>query len=255
MCQHRGALTETKEPTVDDRTDRAAARWLARHGLAGAGPDRPTPLLAARLAARLDSADAYRRTGTVRLAGYAALVLAALLAHWLWQRVLRAADRRAGAGLATRVAHPAPPGWRTVLGRRCLALAAAMNAGALGLAAATAALAHPGADRTAAVLVLVAIAALDGLVALDVADIVRRPALAADALSLRVDDVLRAEDARTVAVSIQPAALAVFAVLSLTPDVTSALIGWCYALIGCTFVAGAFGRTVPAPVTAPATTP
>jgi FtsH-binding integral membrane protein len=265
----------TADPlAVSDRTVRRAAAWLIRHGLTGA---EPTPLLAARLRVRrqsltavvaalvvlgvlvvatfgnvgTDSAESFRRTATVRLIGNVAVVVAVVLARWLWLRVVRRADRRLGAALARRVAHPAQPGGRAVLGRTGLAGIAVSYGGALGIGIAALVLVHTAQDRLTAAVSLLGIAVLAVTTAVEVADILRRPALAEDPLTLTVDDVLRAEDARAVATAPVPAMLAAFTAVTLIPAVPAGLLTACYVLIGCSVVVAAWSQTVPAPVRTP----
>jgi hypothetical protein len=266
---------EPSMPTRPETDLRRAAAWLNRHRLTGIAP---TPLLAARLAARrrttaglaalligiallavftfgrlgLDSAEAYRRTATARLVGDVVVVLAAVLARWLWLRALRRADRRIGAGLSQRAAHPVPAGWRRVLGGRCLLTAAVLHAGALGVGAAAAVLASTPQDRAMAAVLLAGTAVLAATGAAEVADVVRRPALAQDAQSLAVDDVLRAEDARAIAASPLPAMLAVFTVFALTPELSARFTPVSFALVALAFLASAW--TQPTAAARPATT-
>src|SRR5687768_8332053 len=130
-----------------------AGRWLARHGLADA---EPTPLLAARLAVRRRA----NLANSVLLAAFmigaalthaltlpadvtsswpallvlTALVVGLLVAQWLLGWWVRRVDRRAGARLPRRVAHPVQLGWPAVLGLPHAVFTVAGFAGALLLA-------------------------------------------------------------------------------------------------------------------------
>ncbi|QYC42346.1 hypothetical protein Nocox_23715 [Nonomuraea coxensis DSM 45129] len=159
---------------TDERTDgqgvrvrpadvRQAGDWLARHGLGGTPP---TPLLAARLAART------------------------LLEAWV-----RRVDRRAGAALARRAAHPVQPGWRALLGRPYAVCAAATHVAALALACGALTV-DDAAVRNAALVLLVALAGVGAIAVLQVRDLLARPVVAEDEASLTADVIMRIEDAR-----------------------------------------------------------
>jgi MFS family permease len=130
-----------------------AGQWLARHGLADA---EPTPLLAARLAVRRRANIANSLLLAAFLLGAAltrvlalpthvtpswlpllvltALVVGLLVAQWLLGWWVRRVDRRAGAQLSRRVAHPVELGWPAVLGRPYAVFTVASFTGALLLA-------------------------------------------------------------------------------------------------------------------------
>src|ERR1700754_1673511 len=165
MMQHHKTNLATKGAGMAklcgrEATGRSPRAWLLRHGLG----DAPlTPLLAVRLAVRLRA----RILGNVLLAAliiaaslvrsadlmatgkfggfgphqpWLILVLGALIAGLLLARALldawvRRVDRRAGAALGRRVAHPIQPGWRALLGRPYAVVAGASFAGAFALGA------------------------------------------------------------------------------------------------------------------------
>ncbi|MET7338578.1 hypothetical protein [Nonomuraea sp. NPDC005650] len=199
---------------------RSAGSWLAQHGL-GDGP--PTPLLATRLAARsrarlLSSvlvAVLFVAAALAQVSGLRAksesggpgpggstpvLVLGAsivglLLARTLLDAWVRRVDRRAGAALARRVAHPVQPGWRDLLGRPYAALAGSTFAGALALGASALAVGE-GTTRQAAVVLLVAVVGVGAGAVLQLRDLLARPVVAEDEVSLMADVIMRIEDAR-----------------------------------------------------------
>lgn len=214
---------------------RRAASWLAGHG----APDAtPSPLIAARLRVRRRSvlvlfvalpvigvvvvtADAVPASETFGfLSLYLGLLLVGVLGQWLRLRALRLADRRLGTALRRRVTHPGSTGWRTVLGPRRLAVAGVMYGLGLALGLLDMGYARTPSDWALIATYLAGVTVLAALSAGEVADVVRRPAVAEDALSLAVDDVLRTEDAEQIVVTPVPAMLAVFAsiALSRTPD-------------------------------------
>ncbi|MEZ7124323.1 hypothetical protein ACBR40_03215 [Nonomuraea sp. AD125B] len=199
---------------------RQAGDWLARHGL---GEARPTPLLAARLAAR-------RRARLADHLMLAVLIIAAALAQlnlflaapggpgsesWTWWPLLmlaglvaallvtrtlleawvRRIDRGAGAALARRAAHPVQPGWRALLGRPYALWTAGTYAAALALAGSALTLDGAGV-RQAALVLLVALAGVGAVALLQVRDLLARPVVAEDELSLTADVIMRIEDAR-----------------------------------------------------------
>jgi hypothetical protein len=202
---------------------RLASAWLARHGLTDV---QPTPVLATRLAARrrLRLADgillawfvtaavltlAFDRLNAPTLGGsgddrwaslsvLAAVVVAVVLVRWLLERWVRRADRRAGAGLPRRVAHPVRLGWRAVIGAPFAAVTVAMFAAAAALA--VGALTAPDATvRYAALIVLMGLFGVAAGTAVQVRHLLTRPMVAADEHSLMADVVMRVEDARTLA--------------------------------------------------------
>jgi hypothetical protein len=243
-----------------DRDLRRAAAWLKEHG----APDvAPTPLLAARLRARrrqeplivvvsgvlggLNSMLWFAHGAVGRALGFLALALLTAPAHWWNLRALRRADRRIGATLARRVTHPTAVGWREVLGPRRLAVAATMYGSALALGAVDLAYARTAQDR---VVVAVLVAGLVALAAISVAwinELVRRPAVAEDALSLAADHVLRAEGGHRVAVSLLPGALGVFTTLALTRPLPTPVYASCWALVVLSFFVWLWGQNADTP--------
>jgi hypothetical protein len=187
-------------------------RWLARHGLVHR---EATPLLRARLHARhrgealatgltvvatlgylawnlvLGFPDDDSRELYSLLAFFAALALAAVAALWVQGRV----DRRVGAGLARRVAHPSAVRLGAVVGGWFVTAAAVTYGGGALVGAVVAAGADNRDDRAGGIVLLCAVLAfaLIGLVGL--VEVVRRPAVADDAHSLVDDTLLRREDA------------------------------------------------------------
>jgi hypothetical protein len=251
---------------MDDRAMRRAAAWLASRGAAGIAP---SPLLAARLRVRRriviamfgvvvlvglvavatygrlgwDSYQSYQRGVVARLLGNMVFVLVVVLARWLALRAVRRADRRIGAALSRRVAHPTPFGWRAVLGRR-LAIPALTFGGAVGIGVAAAVLARTTQDLMMVAVLLLGVAVLAAMTAVEIAEILRRPALAEDAASLAADDALRIDDARGVATSPLPVLLAALTATSLTPSAASSLTGFSFAFIGLFLVATVWDQTV-----------
>jgi hypothetical protein len=224
---------------------RRATGWLSKHGLAETGP---TPLLTARLAVRrrarveLFALAAvvfvlaviaqflawYRQESgprTVLLVSYVAVVLAFVLLRWLWLRAVRRADRRIGAGLTRRVAHPTPPRWQCVLGRGRLITTVVTYAAGGFLLVATAVITSNTQHRVVIAIGLTGLALLAATSGMELTDIMRRPALAEDALSLVVDDTLRAEDAREAAAAVMPAMLVAFTMTSLDSRTSFGLVG------------------------------
>ncbi|MEU6727647.1 hypothetical protein ABZ917_28420 [Nonomuraea wenchangensis] len=199
---------------------RQAGVWLGRHGL---GEAQPTPLLAARLAARrrarladhlmlavLIIAAALAHLGQLSVAPAGAepesgtwwplLMLAGLVAALLVTRTLletwvRRVDRGAGAALARRAAHTLQPGWRALLGRPYAAWAAGTYVAALALTGSALTLDDTGV-RQAALVLLVALAGVGAVALLQVRDLLARPVVAEDELSLTADVIMRIEDAR-----------------------------------------------------------
>jgi hypothetical protein len=190
-----------------------AERWLARHGLADA---EATPLLAARLAVRRRAkvADSlllaafligaalthvlrltYAASSWLPLLVLAALVVGLLMAQWLLGWWVRRVDRRAGAQLARRVAHPVELGWPAVLGRPYAIFTVATFAGALLLAVSV----LPVSDsdlRYGAIVVLISLAGAGAGVIMQLRQVLASPAVAEDEASLTADVVMRVEDAR-----------------------------------------------------------
>lgn len=213
------ALPDADRP-VRPRDLRCAGAWLARHGLADA---RPTPLLAARLAVRrrvrladgvvlalLIMAAALALTDDRRVTSVAGphhpaplLVLMAVVVGLLAVRSLlewwvRRVDRLAGATLSRRAAHPVQPGWRAVLGWPHAAFAVATFAGAT-LLAVSALTAGGSTARYAALVLLVGLAGVAVGMGLRLRDLLARPVVAEDEVSLTADVIMRVEDAREVA--------------------------------------------------------
>ncbi|WP_328808836.1 hypothetical protein [Nonomuraea montanisoli] len=203
---------------------RLTGSWLARHGLPDASP---TPLLATRLAVRRRArladqvaiavlimvaalAQAGDRLATSAFGGFQPhrsaplLILAAVMAGLLLVRSLldwwvRRVDRRAGAALSRRAAHPVQPGWRAVLGRPFATLALATFAGALVLAVSALTI-QDDAVRHAASVLLIGLAGVGAGVVVHLRELLARPVVAEDEVSLTADVIMRIEDAREVAV-------------------------------------------------------
>ncbi|MFI1379818.1 hypothetical protein [Embleya sp. NPDC020886] len=200
-----------------------AGVWLAGHGLADV---RPTPLLAMRLAARRGT----RLAAHVLLAAF--IIVAALIhvthrpddaaadgswpyRHWsllaltaaaaglvlaqsLLDRWVRRVDRRAGATLPRRAAHPVRLGWRTVLGGPRAAFAVATFAGATALAIAALTM-RDSTARYAALVLLIALCGVAVGMVVQLRHILTHPVVADDEVSLTADLIMRVEDAREVA--------------------------------------------------------
>jgi hypothetical protein len=214
-------------PDADQSTRPASLEgarvWLAGHGLADV---RPTPLLARRLAVRWgarlaaqillaafiiavaliyvsdrpagaadDGSGAYRRWSLLVLtAVVVGLVLAQSLLDWWVRRV----DRRAGATLRRRAAHPVRLGWRTVLGWPRAAFAVATFAGATALAIGSLTV-QDSAARYAGVVLLIALCGVAVGMVVQLRHVLTRPVVADDEASLAADVLMRVEDAREVA--------------------------------------------------------
>lgn len=213
------ALPDADPPARPAELQQASA-WLARHGLTDG---RPTPLLAARLAARRRArladhvilaaliiaaalAQSYDRLATsafggsephrpmpllVLTASMAGLLLVQSLFYWWVRRV----DRRAGAGLSRRAAHPVQPGWRALIGGPNAAFMVFTFAGATALAVSALTIR----DSTVSYAALVMLVGLAGVAAgfvLQLRDLLVRPVVAEDEMSLMADVVMRVEDAR-----------------------------------------------------------
>jgi hypothetical protein len=188
-------------------------QWLDRHGLTEA---EPTPLLTARLAARRKanfygsillavfligaSLTHVSRLGDgtsaqFRLLALAALVAALLAGQWLLGWWVRRVDRRAGAKLPRRVAHPVGFGWQAVLGRPYAAFAVATFVGALLLAVSVLPISDPDL-RAGATVVLIGLAGAGAGTVLQLRQVLTTPAVAQDEASLTADVIMRVEDAR-----------------------------------------------------------
>jgi hypothetical protein len=240
---------------------RRAASWLAGHGAPDASP---SPLIAARLRARRRSVlpfvavlvvaaivavngySVWTGTQLGRFWLYLGIFLLAMLGQWLRLWALRVSDRRIGAALTRRVTHPGSSSWRAVLGPRRIALALATYGAAFAVGVLDLAYARTGTDRAILATFFAGLAALAVLGAAEIADVVRRPAVAEDALSLAVDDVLRTEDAHEIAVTMVPGMLAVFATIALTAR-PPLLFGLGLAMIGFSLVMFVWGQLLPKP--------
>lgn len=185
-------------------------RWLTRHGL---GDARPTPLLETRLAVR-------RRAKIVDSVLLAVFLMGAALAHtmeypplvvlvplvvvllvgqWAAGRWIRWVDRRAGAQLSQRVAHPVELGWSAVLGRPH-ATYAAVTFGAAVLLAVSVLPIGDSTLRSGAIVVLIGLAAAGLSVVMQLRQLLDSPAVADDETSLMADVIMRVEDARALVV-------------------------------------------------------
>jgi flagellar biosynthesis protein FliQ len=191
-----------------------AGRWLARHGLADA---EPTPLLAARLAARRRA----KVAGSLLLAAFligaaltqalgrltdgafswlpllvlAALVVGLLVGQWLLGWWVRRVDRRVGAQLSRRVAHPVELGWPAVLGRPYAVFTVATFTGAVLLAVSVLPVSDAGL-RYGAIVVLIGLAGAGAGIIMQLRQVLASPAVAQDEASLTADVIMRVEDAR-----------------------------------------------------------
>jgi hypothetical protein len=200
-----------------DALGERARSWVRRHGFSAADM---TPLLIHRLEARQH---AQRHVGSavmagavggglilqtgstpVRVAGLAVVIVSVLAVRLLARRRRRAVEREIAALLTRRVAHTVPSTTRGVVGAGFMSAVVLLYLGA-GLLVLIAGNPEHGPQATLAVVALMA--ALGVLDCIEVSLIVRRPALAEDARSLAVDDVLRTEDARTVLASLLPVVL------------------------------------------------
>ncbi|MGH3310471.1 MAG: hypothetical protein ACRDP3_07765 [Streptomyces sp.] len=194
--------------------------WLAMHGLADV---RPTPLLATRLAARqrtrlaaavlpaafiiavaliysvgqpadaaVDGSGSYPHWSLLVLT---LLVVGLVLAQSLLDGWVRRVDRRAGAMLPRRAAHPVRLGWRTVLGRPRAAFTVVTFAGAMVLA--TGALTvQDSTARYAALILLIGLCGVAVGMVVQLRHILTHPVVADDEVSLTADVIMRVEDAR-----------------------------------------------------------
>lgn len=211
-------MTRESPPTAGPPASAAGLRladvWLARHGLDDA---RPTSLLAARLVVRerarlaaavipcvlilasaLAAVSAFggaRSHGPLPLLALASLVAGLLLAQSLLDWWVRRVDRRAGAALSRRAAHPIQPGWRAVLGRPYAVFAVAAFAGAMALVGSALTVPDP-VVRQVAVVVLIGLLGVTALNAMQLRHLLRRPVVAEDEESLAADVIMRVEDAR-----------------------------------------------------------
>ncbi|MEV1247612.1 hypothetical protein ACIBO2_53835 [Nonomuraea sp. NPDC050022] len=215
-------MANSSMPSADPRPAevRSTETWLRQHGLGGSPP---TPLLTTRLAVRRRT----RLLGSVLLAAlYIAAALAQatdlmataasgglwparptlvlalsvsiiglVLARMLLDAWVRRVDRQAGAALARRVAHPVQLGWRALLGRRYAVLVAGIFAGALALGVSALSV-DEGRVRYMAVVLLVAVAGAGLGLALQLRELLARPVVAEDEVSLTADVIMRIEDAR-----------------------------------------------------------
>jgi hypothetical protein len=210
-----------------------AGAWLARHGLADTPP---TPLLATRLAARRRARRAgngmlgalmiaaalvyayhilansasdrfgWAPPGRTPLLALSGLVVGLLVARLLLDGWVRRVDRRAGAMLTRRAAHPVQPGWRAVLGWPYVAGGAGIFAGAAVLA--VGALITGGSTvEYGAVILLIGLAGVAIGTALHLRHLLARPVVAEDEASLTADVIMRVEDARELAAPTAPLAL------------------------------------------------
>ncbi|MFI7446442.1 hypothetical protein ACIBQX_02980 [Nonomuraea sp. NPDC049714] len=108
---------------------------------------------------------------------------------------MRRVDRRAGAALSRRAAHPVQPGWRALLGLPHALFTAATLTGAAALAVSALTIR----DFTvgyAAFITLVGLAGVAAGLVLRLRDVLLRPIVAEDETSLMADVVMRVEDAR-----------------------------------------------------------
>ncbi|SCK37655.1 hypothetical protein [Streptomyces sp. WMMB 322] len=237
----------TERPVRPADLERARV-WLVGHGLNDA---RPTPLLAARLAVRsgsrlasgvllaafiiavalvysvarspgaVDGPGAYRHWPLLVLT---AVVAGLVLAQSLLDRRVRRADRRLGATLPRRAAHPVRPGWRTVVGVPRAVFAAATFAGTLVLAIG----ALTTLDSTARYAALVLIVGLCGVAfgtAVQLRHVLTHPVVADDEVSLATDVIMRVEDARHVTTPTVVWCLPAASVLDAVPRWW--IIAWC----------------------------
>ncbi|WP_212989258.1 hypothetical protein [Actinoplanes auranticolor] len=199
-----------------------ARLWLAGRGLADV---MPTPMLAVRLTARrrarlaaavlptaflIATALVYVSALPIRPADdgfgtqrrWALVVLTALVAGLvlslsLLDRWVRRVDEQAGAALPRRATHSVRPGWRTVLGVPRAALLAITYAGAAVLAIATLTM-RDGTARYAAVILLIGLCGVAVGTAVQLRHVLTHPVVADDEGSLKVDFLMRVEDAREV---------------------------------------------------------
>jgi hypothetical protein len=197
------------------QADQAAIRiWLDQHGLADV---EPTPLLKTRLSVRV----LVKVVGSLLIAGFligaalthtlrlkdgvtpswlpllllALLVAGLLVGQWLLGWWVRRVDRKAGAQLSRRVAHPVALGWQAVLGRPLAVFTVATYAAALLLAASVLPIADPGL-RNGAIVVLVSLVGAGAGLIMQLSQVLASPAVADDEASLTADVIMRIDDAR-----------------------------------------------------------
>jgi hypothetical protein len=191
-----------------DQNLKAAEQWLRRHQLSGAGA---TPMLATRLAVRRKArlighvmlaalfivaalVQASEVLGGTRLIGVLAVMVAfPVVAQFGLDRWVRRVDRRMGATLTRRAAHPVQPGWRQVIGRSYAILGLAGFAGAAALAASALAVSD---IRYQALVLALGVAGVGVVAAVQMRHLLVRPVVAEDETSLTADVVMRIEDAR-----------------------------------------------------------
>ncbi|MFC4495801.1 hypothetical protein ACFPA8_16865 [Streptomyces ovatisporus] len=230
-----------------------AGAWLAMHGLTDV---RPTPLLATRLAARQRA----RLANAVLLAAFIiavaliytvdrsigaaagesgsyghwsllvlmAVVVGLVLAQSLLYGRVRRVDRRAGATLQRRAAHPVRPGWRTVLGWPRAVFAVATFAGAM-LLAIGALTVLDSTTRYGALVLLIGLCGVAVVMVVQLRHVLTHPVVADDEASLTTDFIMRVEDARDATTPSVVWCLPVASVLDTVP-------GW-WILAWCLFIA------------------
>jgi hypothetical protein len=137
------------------------------------------------------------------------VVLAQSLLDWWVRRV----DRRAGATLPRRAAHPFRLGWRTVLGWPRAAFAVTTFAGAMVLAVGALTM-QDSTARYAAVVLLIGLCGVAVGMVVQLRHILTHPVVADDQVSLTADVIMRVEDARDVAVPTVVWSLPVMSVFS-----------------------------------------
>lgn len=124
-----------------------------------------------------------------------ALVIGYVLAQSSLDWWVRRVDRRAGATLPRRAAHPVRLGRRTELGSPRAAFAAATFAGATAPAIGTLTR-HDDTARYAAVILLVGLGGLAVGAVVQLRHVLTHPVVADDEVSLTADVIMRVEDAR-----------------------------------------------------------
>lgn len=230
-----GMVPDGGPPTVGPAGLERAGAWLTAHDL---GDVRPTPLLATRLTVRrrarlaasallgifiiavtltytggMVDGPGNRRWSLVALtATVVGLVLAQSLLDWWVRRV----DRRVGASLPRRAAHPVRLGWRTVLGRPRAAFAVITFGGAVALA--IGALSRPDSTtRFAAVILLIGLCGTAVRMVVQLRHALTHPVVADDEVSLSTDVMMRVEDARDTATPTVVWPLPIVSVFSTAP--------------------------------------
>jgi hypothetical protein len=108
----------------------------------------------------------------------------------------RGLERAALAGRTVRSAHPSAASVGRLIGERMRTMVIAVQGCGVVLGAAVALFAPREPDRIFGLAFLIGVGVLGALGAVNLAAVMRRPALAEDSESLVVDDLLRAEDAR-----------------------------------------------------------